>query len=291
MTGKNEDFWQEMLEDGADGQHMASQLQDQASQRAVQAVRDLYRIDEDDQQSVQRAWARLTQRVQATAVEQDVSVRLKTPEMGLLFKRPGEGGKPTLQRRWALLVACITAFLLLGSFVSLLVVLPGQGARTGTTAPTRQGTQITTQLGTHLGDIALGESLDDVVALLRPAQPDTKGIAFPDSKLISLKYTKIGVQIFYDSDSHVMQIAVWAPFNGATAEHFAPGMSFSQFTHIYPQAPLMQSDEIVFYQKTFLPFSQKIASGALVDDGHGTRLLVFFDANQVALLLVLQSKK
>src|SRR5262249_25089868 len=145
-------------EAGADGQPTTSQVRDPASQHAIEAIRNLYRINAEDQQSVQQAWTRLIQRAQETASEQNTPRPLEVvPEVGKLFKRRGKVRKTMRLRRRVLLAACITAFLLLGSFVSLLVISPQKdsqsGKRTSTVVPTQQGMQTIPPPGTRLGNV------------------------------------------------------------------------------------------------------------------------------------------
>lgn len=292
MADDHEHFSSETREDESIHTDELYLMRDPASQRTIQAIHDLYRIDTADQQSVQRAWKRLIQRSQETVSEQVFTPHMERSEAGRILKRSdGMYRRRTSRRRWTLLAACLTAFVLLGSVVSLLTILPQgrspQGAHVGTTTPMQQRTQTPIQLGRDVGNVALGEMIEDINVLYKSSLPE-KGIS-PMLNLPYLRYQKVGLQIVY-SDNHVIQIAVWPPFRGMTAEHFGPGMSFNQLTRTYPHFTPIKPLDLVLYQKSFPFLFPEINSGVSVDDGHGTILQVCFDANQVAMLLILQSR-
>lgn len=292
MADDHEHFSPETREDGSIYTDELYLLRDPASQRTIQAIHDLYRVDTADRQSVQRAWKQLTQRSQETVSDQVFTPHMELPEAEGIAKRSDGMYKRALRRRWTLLAACLTAFLLLGSVVSLLVILPQggspQGTQVGTTTLIQQRTQTPAQLGRYVGNVALGETIADIYALYKPLPPQ-KG-TFPMLNLPYLKYQKIGLQIAYSSNNRVVQIAVWSPFRGMTAEHFGAGMSFDQLRHVYPHFTPIKTRDLVLYQKSFSFLFQQISSGVSVSDGHGTILQVCFNTNQVATLLILQSQ-
>lgn len=284
MNTSDENFWSEFLEESDETSaplQAGFHLGDPASKRVIQAVRELYRIDEDDRLSVQRSWERIVHMEQSSEPLAVPGTLARAENVPLVPKR-------AFRQRPRVLVACTLALLLIGSMMSILYLVAQKGSQQGalpTNTPLpgqRQGTPALLRLGTHLGKLALDMPVADVQALFKPSHPTDKGFAFG---LNYQEYVDEGFMVFFDSSTKVKQIVTWSPSQGITLEGFALGMSLAQFTQIYHQGAVASLD---IYKRTISPVFMKGALFAVsVADTYGTTLWAIFDGHQKAIQLTL----
>lgn len=284
MNDKDEDFLSEFFaESGTASVHSLSDMsaQDTVDKQVILAVRELYRVDEADNRSVQRAWEQI---VQMGLPEQQSTVPLKIPGV---FSQAAVPQTRKKTRRWRsnALAACIIALVLVGSMTSLLLVLAQKNGQQGvaTHTPSPQGTQPLPPLGTHLERVALGMSSMDFLDLLKP-DPDLFKGSF--HKMLAFQSSTHGVMALFDSLTKAVQIVSWTPEMGTTAEGFTIGMSFNQFIQIYKQFTIVTID--AFNQQSTLFVKQPVFV-ALVTDRYNTALWAVFDKDQKAIELVIQA--
>jgi hypothetical protein len=307
MTKQDERFWSEFPED---------ELKDPANRRVLAALSDVYRIDGDDQQSVQRAWQRITasidqeqqQRHVASNTHQEQQQRISRlntlHEFPASFsfigaKKPGHIQRSSARRRIDILVALGIIFLLVGSMIGVFAYRqstsssqPGKPTPALTQQP---NTPIASKrLGTSLGIFSLGLSLENLQSSSICLLP-----GYPMGQLWNYLCEKGTLVVSFNvphtqPGAEAVQLDARPGFTGFTAEGLRIYMSHDYFNSLYQQFHPQEVNINSILSKRSLPFVPDILLTAsnpvvFVKDANGTTLWVVFDLNQRIVQIVLQS--
>jgi hypothetical protein len=308
MTNQDERFWSEFPED---------ELKDPASRHVLAALSDVYRIDGDDQQSVQRAWQRITSSMDQEQQQQRVASnmhqeqqqrrisRLNTlHEFPASFsfigaKKPGHVQRSSARRRIDILVALGIIFLLVGSMIGVFAYRQStSSSQPGKPTPalTQQPNTpiVSKRLGTSLGIFSLGLSLENLQSSSICQLP-----GYPIGNLWNYRCEKGTLFVSFNGPhtqlgAEAVQLDARPGFPGSTAEGLRIYMSHGYFNSLYQQFHPQEVKINSILPQRSLPFAPDIlltASNpvAFVKDANGTTLWVVFDLNQRIVQIVLQS--
>lgn len=299
MNNQDERFWSEFSEDEA---------KDPANRRILAALQDVYRIDEDDQRSVQRVWTRF-----AASMEQGQQQKQHISRFATLHEQSASfalvGAKKPVQRNRTrrhidTLVALGIIFLLVGSMLGIIVLHNAGSSKVGghptlVATPTLNTSAAPKRLGKTLEQFYLGMSIKN---FLRKQQetPVCYSVALDSLQTYRCPVYDLYISFgpvpykasFQDKTSfQVIRLVAWGKFSGKTAEGLSSGMSYDQFQALYQKFQI-HIEPLYKFQANTLTFPMLVGNPvmvAVVIDRYGTTLTVLFNSQLQVTEIVLQS--
>ncbi|MBV9709949.1 MAG: hypothetical protein JO011_03405 [Ktedonobacteraceae bacterium] len=291
MNNQDKHFWFKFKED---------ELKDAGTRRVLETMRNIYSVNEDDRQSVQHAWQRISSSMEQerTQLRKHAS-RLNglhnfSPSFSLMD--PGSNApieRSSMRRRFEVLVALGVIFLLVGSMIGIFAYrhsMSSSQAGKHTQSPASQ------RLGSILGPLSLGmvkKSFEErgVVGVFIPRN-NNQSLAFycrHDNCWVMFEST------LARSEPTVAQIFAWGRFQGKTAEGFKLGMSLDQFNSLYKSNQFQRKTftlaDFPVIGPRFPIYVPRNDVGIVVSvrDTYGTTLWVLFSQYRQATEIGLQS--
>ena len=268
-------------------------FQDPACLQLFTDLQQLYRIDEDDQRSVEHAWERL----QHTMGQEMQHSRLHVKDMPLSGNHRYRTHTRIYRTGLSTLVATLLALLLISSTITVFTLAQQHthtGNQTKSLVPTPTMAiptphQLQPTLGNHLGAITLGMTSAEVDTMLGSADTFYKD---GENKTMNMFYSSKDVQVMLklnNSTPDVVQITAWGSFTGTTDEGCHLGMSVSEFTHLYRYSSIKrhQIEDVIKPIPLFVKQAQAVFS---ITDKRGTTLWAIFDPQMHLAQIVLQGQ-
>lgn len=264
---------------------------DTINRQVMQELQDLYQINGDDKQSVQRVWQRLLQEKQAEK-------RLHQPfSQKKILRAITQYPLIKSRRHTSVSITVLVALLILigsTSIFSFFIQLNGKNQYASQKTSTAQENkhQQPYLLGKSLGSYFLGMTIDQ---LKQRKQPIAPGQFEWDKQHNIYNFKGQDVLITFENRneeaiSAATQISIWSPSQEQTREGFQINMTYDTFMQLVHPFTFQRH---AILPPTFPPFPLAIKTANFlisITDTNGTVLFVVFDQRNRATQIVLQAK-
>ncbi len=270
MNNQDKHFWSQFPEE---------ELKDPATRQVLAALDKFYRSDAADQESVQRAWERVSLNMEQKEREKiflhrsafDSSPGSFSPiEVRSAFYRK--------KSRSNTLVALLVTLFLIGSMIGVISYVKGTNNTITGSHSSTPGVYSPVPLGTSLGQLHLGMTLRDLAKMGIPVVQDPEPSGSDTFQCSSCGFAILG-------PNGAFQLIVWSPFQGKTREGLGVGMSFAQFQALY-QHYETEPEPKTFDFHTAFNVTMHYDFNATVRDTHGTYLIAFFKQQKVVAMML-----